>query len=90
MSGWGLWSSMRCMQAFAINPMRLLFPYFGVIMNLLQCCGLCSTLSYLFPCACAHPVGKKAACDSCRISSMCSCMGATGVLLLHSCMSSGE
>ena len=35
---------MWCKQAFAINPMRLVFPYFGVIMNLLQCCGLCREL----------------------------------------------
>lgn len=31
-----------CKQAFAINPSRLVFPYFGVVTNLLQCCGLCS------------------------------------------------
>ncbi|CAK0783273.1 hypothetical protein CVIRNUC_006472 [Coccomyxa viridis] len=32
-------------QAFAIAPFRLLFPYFGVITNLLQCCGLCKPRS---------------------------------------------
>ena len=36
-------------QAFAIAPFRLLFPYFGVITNLLQCCGLCSELTF-WPC----------------------------------------
>ena len=29
------------MQAFAVNPSRILFPHFGVISDLLQCCGCC-------------------------------------------------
>ena len=33
-----------CEQAFAIMPLRLVFPYFGVITDLLQCCGICSEL----------------------------------------------
>ncbi|EIE23620.1 hypothetical protein COCSUDRAFT_63147 [Coccomyxa subellipsoidea C-169] len=28
-------------QAFAVNPSRILFPHFGVIFDLLQCCGCC-------------------------------------------------
>lgn len=28
-------------------PLRLVFPYFGVITDLLQCCGLCSELHSL-------------------------------------------
>ena len=41
-------------QAFAIAPFRLLFPYFGVITNLLQCCGLCSELTSHPPATLLH------------------------------------
>ncbi|CAL8472023.1 g11565 [Coccomyxa elongata] len=28
-------------QAFAVNPSRILFPHFGVVFDLLKCCGCC-------------------------------------------------
>jgi hypothetical protein len=33
------------LQAFAVNPSRILFPHFGVIFDLLQCCGCCRAFS---------------------------------------------
>ena len=70
---------MCCEQAFAINPMRLVFPYFGVIVNLLQCCGLCSKLYHHFSCVSAHSIAEKAACDTCRTAIVNSCMCAIDV-----------